>query len=211
MSEAPVLIVGSGPTAAAAAVQLASRGVPCVVVNEGRLVPPGVVLKFRSRTIYRRDRSVGLEHHGGATDDAATWFVSSALGGLSNYWTAATPRFDPEDFKVHGRLDRQWQWPVDYDDLAEWYDAAESILELTAAAEPEWRGRNKCFAHTRRTPRDWQETLRGLPFDCQLTTSAVGAPNLFRNAAPRARELSDSPAISRADPACSPPGRTQGT
>lgn len=186
MAEDQVIIVGSGPTAAAAAVQLANRSVRCIVVNDGRLTPPGLVVKLRGRTVYRRDRCVGLERHvGPGGDAAATWFVSSALGGLSNYWTAATPRFDADDFDVHGRSDVRWQWPVDDGDVAPWYDAAETILELTAAAEPEWRGRTQCVAHTRRTPGDWQEVMRDLPFDCQLTTSAIGPPNLV---ARRARE-----------------------
>lgn len=161
VTESPVVIVGSGPTAAAAATQLASRGVRCTVVNDGRLVPPGLVLRIAGRTLYRRDPEVGLVLHEDL-DAGTVWFVTSALGGLSNYWTAACPRFDPDDFEVHSRVDEAHRWPVTYAELSVWYDAAERLLALTGATEPEWRGRTVEVAHTRSTPRDWQEVMRSL-------------------------------------------------
>ncbi len=57
------------------------------------------------------------------------WYSSLSLGGLSNYWTAAVPRFAPEDFTEGARLDERYRWPVTYDELVPFYDRAERALD----------------------------------------------------------------------------------
>jgi choline dehydrogenase-like flavoprotein len=64
---------------------------------------------------------------------AVEWYSSLSLGGLSNYWTAAVPRFAPADFTEGARLDERYRWPVDYDALVPFYEAAERHLALTAS------------------------------------------------------------------------------
>ena len=58
-----------------------------------------------------------------ASTPGVEWYASLSLGGLSNYWTSAIPRFAPEDFTDGARLDERYGWPVTYDELAPYYDA----------------------------------------------------------------------------------------
>ena len=65
---------------------------------------------------------------------AVEWYSSQSLGGLSNYWTAAVPRFAPHDFDDAARLDDRYRWPVRYEDLVVHYERAERLLTVTAGA-----------------------------------------------------------------------------
>ena len=67
-----------------------------------------------------------------ATADDVDWISSLSLGGLSNYWTAAVPRFAPADFLDGKRLDERYVWPITYDDLVPHYEQAERALTVTA-------------------------------------------------------------------------------
>ena len=55
-------------------------------------------------------------------DPGVDWYSSLSLGGLSNFWTAAVPRFAPDDFIEGARLDERYRWPVTYDDLEPYYE-----------------------------------------------------------------------------------------
>ena len=60
------------------------------------------------------------------------WVSSLSLGGLSNYWTSAIPRYAPEDFNDGARIDERFEWPVTYDELVPYYDRLEPTMGLTA-------------------------------------------------------------------------------
>jgi len=59
-------------------------------------------------------------------------YVKFALGGLSNNWTGAVPRFAPEDFTEGERLHERFRWPITYSDLTPYYEKVERSLEITA-------------------------------------------------------------------------------
>ncbi|HAM22831.1 MAG TPA: hypothetical protein DCQ04_11265, partial [Actinobacteria bacterium] len=50
------------------------------------------VFRWKDMRLLETDRH---DHELGAPTD---WVSSRSLGGLTNYWTAAVPRFAPEDF-----------------------------------------------------------------------------------------------------------------
>ena len=71
-----------------------------------------------------------------ATGNPSTdWCYHLAPGGLTNQWTGAVPRFAPQDFHEGERLDERYVWPVTYDELAPFYDDAESLLQITGGAQ----------------------------------------------------------------------------
>ncbi len=177
MSDEPYVIVGSGPAAAAAATQLVARGLPVTVLNDGSLVPPGWVVRINGRSVFRRDRQIGLECID-ETESSSEWIKTASLGGLTNYWTAAVPRFEPHDFTMPGELDHRHAWPIGYDDLEPWYEAAESLLTVTGAAEPEMRGTTQT-TFVRPTPSDWQEIVESIGLTGVLTPSAIGRPTFI--------------------------------
>ena len=57
-----------------------------------------------------------------STGDPLTefWSILSTVG-LSNYWTAAVPRFAPEDCTDGARIDERVRVPITYDELVSFY------------------------------------------------------------------------------------------
>lgn len=157
MNAEPVVVVGSGPSGASAAAQLVARDVDVVVLESGPKSPRGLVVRAAGNTLYRRrDWSLySYDRLAPDSDPDVTWFSSLSLGGLSNYWTSAVPRFAPEDFTDGERLDERFRWPIDYGDLAPWYDVAERQLMVTAGAPipdvPE-----NVLRYRQDLPADWQ-------------------------------------------------------
>ncbi len=56
------------------------------------------------------------------------WWRARMLGGRTNHWGRFSLRFSHHDFKAASRDGHGADWPMEYDDLAPWYDAAEKII-----------------------------------------------------------------------------------
>lgn len=161
-----VLVVGSGPAGAMAAARLVGRGMKVTLLDAGLSAPRGLVVRAGGNTVFRWKDMRFLEtdrhdHEPGAVTD---WASSRSLGGLTNYWTAAVPRFAPEDFTEGRHLDERYEWPVSYTDLVPYYEMAEAALVITAgqpfANFPENTTRFRC-----RPPADWADlAARAEPF-----------------------------------------------
>lgn len=151
-----VIVIGSGPCGAAAATRLAERGIRVLMLDAGLRAPRGQLVRAAGRTIWRsKGWAEYSEHrHDEATDDDVVWISSLSLGGLSNYWTSAIPRYAPEDFTEGARIDERFAWPVTYDELAPYYDSLEPVLGLTAS-DPIPRVPAGNVRHRVRTPADW--------------------------------------------------------
>ena len=152
-----VVVVGSGPCGATAAMRLVERGVRVVMFDAGLRAPRGELVRLAGRTIWRRKgwREFAEHRHESVGDQPVEWISSLSLGGLSNYWTSAIPRYAPEDFTDGERIDHRYAWPVAYGDLVPYYDVLEQRMGLTAG-EP-FRGVPQ--GNTRyqvRLPPDWR-------------------------------------------------------
>lgn len=151
-----IVVIGSGPTGAAATARLISRGRDVVVLDSGLGPPRGVILRAAGNTVlrYRSQSELSSARQADSSSEGTIWFSSLSLGGLSNYWTAAVPRFAPLDFTDGGRLDEKYVWPVTYDQLAPYYTEAERLLGITAGGEI--AGIPPSVAtHTTTIPPDW--------------------------------------------------------
>ena len=152
-----VIVIGSGPCGAAAAKRLVESGVRVTMLDAGLQAPPGLLARVAGRTIWRRKGWAEYAEHrlDAASDDDLMWVSSLSLGGLSNYWTAAVPRYAPEDFVDGARIDERFAWPVTYDDLVPYYELIESSMGLTVGdairGVPSGRSR---YRH--QLPADWQ-------------------------------------------------------
>src|SRR4051794_16146706 len=133
MANADVVVIGTGPTGAMAASALVGRGLDVLVLDAGADAPGGVVVRAAGNTLYRRMAWADYQSDGLApgSTPGVEWYASHSLGGLSNYWTAAVPRFAPEDFTEGSRLDARYRWPVTYADLEPYYGRAEQALVVT--------------------------------------------------------------------------------
>ncbi|MBV9357798.1 MAG: GMC family oxidoreductase [Chloroflexi bacterium] len=124
-----VIVIGSGPSGAAAALSLIERGVSVTMVESGRTYPTGLVVRAFGRNLFRSWAADAERYRFTASGDPATeWQSALTPGGLSNYWTGAVPRFAPDDFTEGGRLHERYEWPVSYVELAPYYSWAERLL-----------------------------------------------------------------------------------
>lgn len=136
MADPAVVVIGSGPAGAMATAALVARGVDVLVLDAGHHAPGGVVVRAGGNTVLRR--MAWADYRADRLDPTSApdveWYSSLALGGLSNFWTAAVPRFAPADFTEGARRDERYRWPVGYDALVPFYEVAERHLALTAGA-----------------------------------------------------------------------------
>ena len=158
MPDPDVVVVGSGPTGAMAAATLVERGAD--VLDAGRRSPRAgwAVVRAAGNTVFRRMgwADYSTDRLDPASGPGVDWYSSLSLGGLSNYWTAAVPRFAPDDFVEGARLDERYRWPVTYEDLEPYYVAAEQRLGVTAGG-PILRLPSNERRYEYRLPKDWQE------------------------------------------------------
>src|SRR5262245_6005982 len=158
MADDPVIVIGSGPCGAAAAARLTRRGVSVVLLDAGLQAPRGLIVRAAGHTIIRRK---GWAAYSQGRQDAASspeveWYSSLSLGGLSNYWTGAIPRFAPEDFTEGGRLDERYLWPLTYDELEPYYRDVEAALVVTAGDGPIRNVPNSVHRYSERLPAAWE-------------------------------------------------------
>jgi choline dehydrogenase-like flavoprotein len=59
------------------------------------------------------------------------WFRSRVVGGRTNHYGRMSFRFSQMDLKPYDRDGLGWNWPIDYDDIAPYYDKAEEYIGVT--------------------------------------------------------------------------------
>src|ERR1700726_3080437 len=94
-----VVVIGSGPAGAMAAYELVRKGIPVTMLETGEGIQRGTLARVAGRNLYRRlpamRKATGFVIPG---DPETNLEYTYALGGLSNQWTGAVPRFCAEDF-----------------------------------------------------------------------------------------------------------------
>ena len=59
------------------------------------------------------------------------WFRSRVVGGRTNHYGRMSFRFSQLDLKPYDRDGLGWNWPIDYSDIAPYYDKAEEFIGVT--------------------------------------------------------------------------------
>jgi choline dehydrogenase-like flavoprotein len=109
---------------------VASLGLPTLLLDAGG-EHRGAIVNLGGRVVARADWSKQVQPAFDVGGDAnTTWYGHLALGGLSNYWTCAVPRYAPRDFIDGLALGNQFEWPIGYDDLAPYYTHVERLLRV---------------------------------------------------------------------------------
>lgn len=152
-----VIVIGSGPSGAMAALALLRQSIPVTMLESGQELPRGLLIRAMGRNIFRRRPGVeSRKSHISSDDPNALWYHDLVPGGLSNFWTGAVPRFAPEDFFEGERLHERYRWPVSYDDLVPYYDWSEQFLSVVSDKHDVPNLPAPRVAYTQRLPKDWQ-------------------------------------------------------
>ncbi|MEI9941897.1 MAG: GMC family oxidoreductase [Pseudomonadota bacterium] len=132
-----VVIIGTGPAAAASAVVLSEAGQEPLLLEAGSASAElGLTARVRGLTFAKVRPS--LARRSDLTmmgDPQAELFEELAPGGLSNHWACAVPRFSPDDFDDAARAGLEYTWPLGYAELAPWYERIEPLLHIAGAAD----------------------------------------------------------------------------
>lgn len=131
-----VVVVGSGPAGAAATLLLAKAGIDVTLVDAGLpRAALGLTARLAGVTVVRVHRELTRRTIDVAVtgDPGTVLYEDVAPGGLTNHWSCAVPRFSRDDFLDARRAGSAYEWPLDYDDLAPWYDWVEPWLRISGS------------------------------------------------------------------------------
>ena len=189
-----VIVIGSGPCGAIAAQELVRQGLHVILLESGRNLPGGSLVRILGRNVFRREHEEGLVNgklHVSSGDPDAQWWYNLSPGGLSNQWKGAVPRFAPEDFQEGERLHARYRWPISYQELVPFYEQIERLLVVTSdqRAVPNLPA---CVpTYTRQLSEDWQHVaeyaacrgqgLTVLPLADGPSSMAVGRSTAFNS------------------------------
>ena len=146
-----VIVVGSGAAGGQTAYTLTMDGAKVLMLEAGRnYVPENETPMFHTpdqaplRGTSTPDKEFGFydstidggwEMPGEPYSSASAnpeqrfwWWRARMLGGRTNHWGRISLRNGPYDFKPHTRDGLGIDWPIDYDDVAPYYDKVEMLI-----------------------------------------------------------------------------------
>ena len=157
-----VVVIGSGAGGATVAHVLTGLGIRVTLLEAGPMLDPLAEFKQRRWPYdydHRGAEEGGRRYFGGGkpfgfftttsggweidgepytvaddTDDF-WWFRSRIVGGRTNHYGRISLRFSDYDFNPRDRDGLGWNWPIDYEVLAPYYDKAETFIGVVGSRE----------------------------------------------------------------------------
>jgi glucose dehydrogenase len=136
--ETDVCIVGSGISAAMVAWKLAeTRRAEVLVLEAGDDAPPMRDWQELRRRFLAYGESPWPRDHLDGLDVEGIQSRSMQVGGLAMHWGGVTPRFSPEDFRVHSLYGVGADWALTYEELDPFYQEAEAYVGVAGEQGPQ--------------------------------------------------------------------------
>src|SRR5215467_2182848 len=159
-----VVIVGAGASGSLYASVLAKAGKKVVLLESG---PDWQLSDLISSDFWgRRVKPAGIPFLlEGKNPYGYAYQAGWGVGGAALHYFANFPRYLPNDFKVKTEHNRGLDWPINYSDLAPYYDkvAQEIGISGDAQAEEIWRPKGQPYPMPpMKTFRNGQVWLKGL-------------------------------------------------
>jgi choline dehydrogenase-like flavoprotein len=157
-----VVVIGSGAGGGTVTKVLADLGISVALVEAGPMIDPQKDFKEHMWPYQVPHRGIG-EGGGGyfgptpwafgyftttsggwqlpgepytvAPGNKFEWFRSRVIGGRTNHFGRIALRFADYDFTPYSRDGLGTDWPIGYDDIAPYYDKAESFIGVTGSKE----------------------------------------------------------------------------
>ena len=153
-----VVVVGSGAGGGQTAYTLTMNGVKVLMLEAGRDYDPvKETPMFQTnataplRGVSTSDKPFGFhdatidggwtvpgEPYTNASEDPKeqfTWWRPRMLGGRTNHWGRISLRNGPYDFKPYSRDGLGFDWPINYEDVAPYYDKVEMLVGVYGSNE----------------------------------------------------------------------------
>ena len=153
-----VIVVGSGAAGGQSAYTLAMEGAKVLLLEAGRRYEPSTETPmfktpdqaplggagtpdkpfgFYDATIDGGWQVPGEPYVRASEDPAGRfeWWRARMLGGRTNHWGRIALRCGPYDFKPRTRDGLGFDWPIDYADLAPYYDKVELLIGVYGSNE----------------------------------------------------------------------------
>ena len=163
MNTYDAIVVGSGISGGWAAKELCEKGLKVLMLERGAdykhiedyktANKDPWEFEHRSRTTLEQKKNYPVIHRGWAAaeqvmdawvneNDAPytevkpfTWWRSYRMGGRSTLWGRHSYRWSELDFDANAKDGHGIDWPIRYNDLAPWYDYAESFAGISGSLE----------------------------------------------------------------------------
>ncbi len=159
--EAEVIVIGSGAGGGTVAHVLTSKGIAVTLLEAGPMLDPekeflehvwpyeidhrgaepdgafyfGRGKPFGYFATTRGGWQLEGEPYTVAEGSEFQWFRSRILGGRTNHYGRMSFRFADYDFRPYDRDGLGTNWPISYQDIAPYYDKAESFIGVTGTKE----------------------------------------------------------------------------
>ena len=165
-----VVVVGSGPAGAAATLLLTRAGINVTLLEAGSAHSArGLTARVAGLTVARVSRSLTPRSEGVIVtgDPDAVLYEDLSPGGLTNHWSCAVPRFSPDDLLDAKRAGEAFEWPINYEELAPWYDWVEPLLYIAGSATDTPQLPASKVSHVRSLEHSWAPVVEAAHLDGQ--------------------------------------------